>query len=436
MNDQRLQLLNVLMAVLKHGESLSVVLDRVLPDVDQRQRAWLQEVTFGTLRWYIRLDALLKLLLQKPLRSKDLDIRCLLMSSFYQLEYLSTPDYAVVDQAVATARSLGKSWASGLVNAIMRRYLRERLDLKQRLDNEFGAAVAAAQPDWLFEIFQRDWPDQLSQLCVETNQQAKMTLRVNTQKMSVVDYGEALRDAGIDAQPHPYAPQAWVLEQTCRVDSLPGFEQGWVSVQDAGAQLAAGLLNCQAGDRVLDACAAPGGKTCHLLELQPQIDVLAIDKEPRRLLRVNENLQRLGLSAKTLAADAAATEDWWDNCSFQRILLDVPCSATGVIRRHPDIKQLRRREDFQVLMQTQANLLRKAWSLLAPGGMLLYVTCSISRQENDTVIAEFLQQQDDANEIPIVADWGKVMPFGRQILPGEAGMDGFYYARLKKTGTP
>jgi len=253
-------------------------------------------------------------------------------------------------------------------------------------------------------------------------------LRINRQKISRDDYLAQLSQPAT-----PLAPgQGLELQQACEVSQLPGYQQGWFSVQDGGAQQAATLLDLQPGQRVLDACAAPGGKTCHMLELQPELQLLALDVSAQRLQRVQENLDRLGLSAELRCADAASPDDWWDGRPFDRILLDVPCSATGVIRRHPDIKLLRRADDIPRLVATQQQMLRRAWSLLAPGGRLLYATCSVFKAENEQQLAEFLRNTPDAEEIAIQADWGEAREHGRQILPGQQGMDGFYYGLLQK----
>jgi 16S rRNA (cytosine967-C5)-methyltransferase len=292
-------------------------------------------------------------------------------------------------------------------------------------------------PDWLLAEIQKAWPDNWQSIARELNQPPPLTLRVNLKRISREAYRQKLSSAGIGSSPHLYAPAALTLEQAVNVDALPGFVTGDVSVQDAGAQLASPLLKLEPGLRVLDACAAPGGKTLHLLELaQGNIDVTALDVDESRLERVRENLARSGDHLILKTADASDPETWWDGEGFDRILLDVPCSATGVIRRHPDIKRHRQPEDIDALVKRQAEMLQRVWRTLKPKGLLLYVTCSILPRENSEQIVAFLQNQADAQEVPLTVGWGLVQQAGRQVLPGEDGMDGFYFALLRKTGEP
>ena len=431
--DARQANVEILGRIIDRGESLTPVLESVSARVAAAEQAILRQLAFGSLRWYLRLDAVLDNLLEKPLRAKDRDVHQLLISSLYQLEYLDTPDYAVVNTAASLSKALRRNWAKGLINAVLRQFLRERASLLAKVDED--AAIASATPTWLYAQIKQDWPQQAEDILTAMNIQAPMTLRVNSRHTDTQTYQAALHKQSMGADFHPYAPEALVLEQACPVTELPEFSGGLVSVQDAGAQLAAHLLQPQPGERVLDACAAPGGKACHLLELQPKLaKLLAVELDGRRLFRIQENLQRLQLQAELVQADAGAVEQWWDGQAFDKILLDVPCSATGVIRRHPDIKHLRRETDLTNLAAIQKQLLLKVWRLLAPGGMLLYATCSICRQENDAVITEFLNSTADAQEQIIAAEWGVALTHGRQILPGEAGMDGFYYALLHKSG--
>jgi 16S rRNA (cytosine967-C5)-methyltransferase len=420
--------------VLEQGESLSGLLSAEMAALeDPRQRAFARELVLGTLRWCERLEFILGKLLQKPLRKKDRDLHALLLVGLYQVLMLDTADHAAVSETVDLARRSGKHWAAGLVNGVLRNALRQSDSLLAAAD-----AVPSARwssPDWWIQQLQRDWPDHWQQILEGSNQRAPMILRVNQQQTSREAFMEQLLEEGIGAQPHPVVDSAVELDMPVPVDSLPGFRGGVVSVQDAAAQLAAGLLMLAPGQRVLDACAAPGGKTGHLLEIESELSLLALDNSPARLERVEENLQRLKLKAETVCADAAATSDWWDGTVFDRILLDAPCSASGVVRRHPDIRQLRRESDLPQLSAQQQQLLNALWPLLAPGGILLYVTCSVFRSENARVVEAFMAEHEDAAELPLDVEWGQEQSVGRQLLPGEQGMDGFYYARLIKGST-
>lgn len=420
--------------VLEKGDSLTGLLAEALVDVDDaRQRAFVRELVLGTLRWSERLEFVLARLLQKPLRKKDRDLHALLLVGLYQALMLDTADHAAVSETVELARRSGKRWAAGLVNGVLRNALRQSDTLLSAAD-----ALPSARwsyPDWWVRQLQGDWPDDWEQVLDGGNQRAPMVLRVNPQQSTRDDYLVQLTDAGISGHPHPLVDSAVELEAPVAVDSLPGFRAGTVSVQDAAAQLAAGLLMLEPRQHVLDACAAPGGKTGHILEHEADISLLALDNTASRMERVEENLQRLKLKAECVCADAGVTGDWWDGKPFDRILLDAPCSASGVVRRHPDIKQLRRKSDLQQLPAQQQRLLNALWPLLAPGGILLYVTCSVFRSENAGVVEAFMAQHDDAAELPLDVEWGKRQSAGRQLLPGESGMDGFYYARLIKGST-
>lgn len=418
--------------VLDQGESLGSLLGAQLARLDDpRQRALAQELAFGTLRWSYRLEALLARLLRKPLKKKDRDLHALLLVGLYQLLILEMPAHAAVSETVEVARQLGKDWAAGMVNGVLRNAQRQSAALLKSVQDI--ATARWAHPDWWIERLQQDWPENWQQILEAGNQRPPMVLRVNRLQVERDDYLQQLRVSGIEALPLPFVESAIRLEQPVGVDSLPGFREGRVSVQDAAAQLCALLLDLQAGQRVLDACAAPGGKTGHILELAPQLEsLLAIDVDETRLQKVRENLQRLHLDAGLLAADAGEPQAWWDGKPFDRILLDAPCSASGVVRRHPDIKLLRRPADVRSLSQQQQRLLEALWPLLASGGMLLYASCSVFRQENSDNLQVFLDQHSDASELPLQAEWGKVLPVGRQLLPGEHDMDGFYFACLTK----
>ena len=412
------------------GKSLNQALPPWLAKVDPRDRGLLQQLCYGTLRKLPWLEAVLQQLLSKPLRDKDRDVRALLLIGLYQLSDTRVPDHAAVSATVEAIRELKKPWAKGLTNAVLRRFLREREELAQ----EIGDAAKAAHPQWLYNKLQKQWPDNAQSIFAAANGQPPMTLRVNQRKVSRDAYLKKLNTAGIDAKPGLIAQQAIVLQQAVDVGELPEFENGEVSVQDEAAQIAALLLAPQAGERILDACSAPGGKACHILELQPELgELVAMDIDDVRLHRVEDNLQRLGLAATVLTGDAAKPPASLEAGSFDAILVDAPCSAIGVIRRHPDVKVLRRESDIPQLAAQQLAILQGLWPLLKPGGRLLYATCSILNEENSRVVAKFLQQRDGASlKIP-EESWGEPCSHGRQLLPSVHGPDGLFYTVLVKS---
>ncbi len=418
--------------VLGQGQSLARVLPPALEQVDPRDRGLLQELGYGICRWQPMLQALLDRLLERPLDSNEPAVRALLLTGLYQLHYLRIPEHAAVAETVTAARHLRKSWAAGLVNAVLRAFLRRRAELLAALETDREARTA--HPRWLLDALQRDWPDDWSAIIAANNARPPMTLRVNSRRVSREDYRSRLAEAGWTAEPAA-APTALTLAEPVEPTLLPGFTEGWISVQDAAAQWAAPLLDLRPGLRVLDACAAPGGKTGHLLECSPNLDLTALDWDATRLERVRETLVRLRASARLVVGNAERPTEWWDGILYDRILVDAPCSATGVIRRHPDIKLLRREQDINALAESQQAMLSSLWPLLRPDGRLVYATCSVLRRENEDVMAAFLATHPDAWETPIAAGWGRALPHGRQILPGEAGMDGFYYAVLIKRTT-
>ena len=418
----------VLTRVLQDGQSLTAALDAALPSVElDKDRAFIQALCYGVCRYFYRLDFILSELLTKPL--KDVEVKSLALVGLYQLNYMRVKSYAAVSETVLATRK--KPWAKALINALLRSYLRDQVSLEQKADAMQWSAIS--HPKWLVKQIELDWSEQAKSVFVENNQQPPMALRVNLSQISQADYLQQLAEKGIEATAVDFCPSAIVLKQSVGVDLLPGFAKGLVSVQDVAAQLAAGLLNVQAGQRVLDVCAAPGGKAAHILESQQRIKrLVAVDIDESRMLRVSENILRLNFSADLVVGDAANPEAWWDGEVFDRILLDVPCSALGVIRRHPDIKLLRKPEDIQALRDVQQRILKAVWPLLASDGVMLYATCSILKQENEQQIAVFLDEHPDAVEVPIAADWGFAVSHGRQILPGDSAMDGFYYALIKK----
>lgn len=420
----------VLCTVLGQGRSLTAALDHARPAVpSSRDRALVQSLCYGTLRWYFRLDAILAQLLKRPVKQKDLDIRVLALLGLYQIAHTRVKAHAAVAETVAAASH--KPWAKSLLNAILRSYQRERESLDRIAD--LDPSGRSAHPVWLLDGLRRYWPQHLDEICEANNTLPPMVLRVNRKKCDRDAYLKMLNSAEMDASTLEFTPDALLLAKPVDVERLPGFSEGLVSVQDAAAQFAAYLLDSQSGERILDACAAPGGKTAHILERVPSLqEVWALDIDAERAARISANLKRLGLEATVRTGDLLDPSVWWDGRPFERILLDAPCSATGVIRRHPDIKVLRRPSDIDVLAETQQKLLESAWRMLAPGGVLVYSTCSVLSQENHEQIARFMKSHPEAEEIPIEARWGIACPFGRQILPGQSGMDGFYYARLSR----
>ncbi|MCQ8105877.1 16S rRNA (cytosine(967)-C(5))-methyltransferase RsmB [Methylomonas sp. SURF-2] len=420
----------ILSRVIGDGQSLTAALDSQLPKLkDHQDRAFAQAICYGVIRHYFALDCLLGHLLDKALKAKDGDIKALLLVGLYQLQYMRVKPHAAVSETVAATKH--KPWSKGLVNAVLRRYLRDSETLAAQCATDRQAELN--HPRWLIEQIETNWPEQYRHILAANDLPPPMALRVNLRQNSREDYLRMLNQQGMAAQVVAHCPTALILDEAMNVDQLPGFAEGRVSVQDVAAQLAAGLLDAQAGDRVLDICAAPGGKTAAILERQPGLQsLLAVDIDAGRLQRVTDNLHRLQLHAETLAADAANPQDWAAGQLFDRILLDAPCSGFGVIRRHPDIKLLRRESDIAALRALQAQILGACWDLLAPGGTLLYATCSILKQENEQQIAAFLNRHADARELVISADWGQPRPHGRQILTGDRRMDGFYYAKLGK----
>lgn len=420
----------ILSHVLNDGQSLTAALGYSLPKLnDSKDRAFVQALCYGVIRHYYALDFMLGRLLSKPLKQKDGDIKALLLVGLYQLQHMRVKSHAAVSETVAATSH--KPWAKSLVNAILRQYLREAETLQQACTVDSQAHYN--HPNWIVDLLKQDWPEHYEKILHANDQAPPMALRVNLLQGSRAAYLDVLTAQGIAAQPVVCCETAIRLDQALAVEQLPAFTQGRVSVQDTAAQLAAELLDALPGQQVLDLCAAPGGKTAAILERQPALsDLLAVDVDQHRLQRVTDNLQRLNLHAETLAADASQPASWADDRQFDRILLDAPCSGFGVIRRHPDIKLLRRADDIATLQALQAKILDNAWELLKPGGILLYATCSVLKQENEAQISAFLARHSNASEIRIDAHWGMSRPHGRQIITGDRQMDGFYYAKLYK----
>lgn len=419
----------------QHG-SLSSHLPDALQHCPEQDRALLQQLCYGTMRELFRLEAIAAKLLQKPFESRDYELQALLLIGLWQLRSSRIPPHAALNETVAATAALNHDWARKLFNAVLRRYQRESEQLEAVLDE--NPQFRWNHPQWMITKLEHNWPDHWQAILAANDQQAPMTLRVNKRQLTLNSAQEKLQEAGIASASGQFSDTALVLEHAVDVSRIPGFAAGDFSVQDEAAQLAAGLVAAEPGLRILDACAAPGGKLCHLLEATPDLaEVVAIELEPARSQRIRDNLMRLGLEleCKLLTADASSL-DWWDGQLFDRILIDAPCSGTGVIRRHPDIKLLRQGEDINTLAQVQLGILTNLWQTLSPGGRLVYATCSIFSQENERIIERFLRQHSDARHIPVDADWGEARPFGRQLFPQPGGHDGFYYAVLSKAEEP
>ena len=436
----RAEAARVIDAVSVQGRSLDVVLAQADRRTDLEGRALLHMLCYGTLRNHWRLRWFIDKLLDKPLKPQDRIVESLLAVGLFQLLESRVPDHAAVSLTVEAARRLRRPKFAPLVNAVLRNFRRKGLATMEPAEEE----ARFNHPAWLIERLKQDWPSHWREIVDGNNGRGPMWLRVNATKLSRADYLERLQEAPAEhgeqhAAPDGF-PHAIRLAEPRPVMELPGFAEGLVSVQDAAAQLAAPWLLAEGGARILDACAAPGGKAAHLLELAgPGASLTAIDADAGRMSRVRENLERLGLVATLEVADASRPEEWWDGELYDRILIDAPCSGTGVIRRHPDIKVLRRNADLGTNARLQLGLLSALWPLLAPAGRLLYVTCSVLSAENDEVVRRFLQEQPGATEEQVLPNYNirdlmQRRACGFQILPGTADLDGFYFACLDKKG--
>lgn len=404
---------------------------------ESSQRAAIRAIALGSLRWHLRLAPAIDGLLSRPQGVAN-EIRALLVVSAHQIEYSRNAPQATAHAAVDATRILGQARASGLVNAVLRRFIAEKPNVLGRIDRKLAGRTA--HPPWMVKLLEQAWPQSFESILVANNEHPPLVLRVDLARKRAADYIEELKAADIVGTPIDWAPAAVRLDRPVAIALLPGFREGIVSVQDAGAQLAAQLLGAQAGMRVLDACAAPGGKTGHLLERTPDLaELVAIDVDASRVTRIQENLERLGRHAVVQVADVREPGTFWDGRPFDRILVDAPCSSTGVIRRHPDIKLLRRPTDIPAFAAVQEQILRSAFHMLTPGGRLLYSTCSLLPSENEEVVARLLASEPAARvaalpPAPTVAPGAQDRKIGIQLIPGsQAGTDGFYYACLEKT---
>lgn len=411
--------------VLDQGQSLSNVLPGLQHSVSVKDRALLQELCFGTLRVLPQLEWCIQQLMARPMTGKQRPLHYLLMVGLYQLLYTRIPPHAVLAETVEGAVALKRPQLKGLINGVLRQFQRQQEDLLSRAANNDSHHL---HPSWLLNRIKQAYPQQWQSIIEANNQRPPMWLRVNRRRHSRADYLTLLQQAGIAAEPHAEYGDALRLLSPCAVSELPGFEQGWVTVQDASAQGCVDLLDPQDGEQILDLCAAPGGKTTHILEAAPKAQVMAVDVDEQRLKRVKENLQRLQQHAEVRQGDGRTPREWCADRMFDRILLDAPCSATGVIRRHPDIKWLRRNSDIAELAALQQQILEAIWPHLKPGGVMLYATCSILPEENSQQIAAFIQRHPEAE---LVTTGDRQHP-GRQNLPQPDGGDGFFYAKLIK----
>ncbi|RMA82141.1 16S rRNA m(5)C-967 methyltransferase [Umboniibacter marinipuniceus] len=425
----RLRAARIISSIYQHKGSLTGLLSNATGDLEGRDAALLKALCYGTLRHYRELSYLIDQRLDKPLKPKDSDVQALLMLGVFQLRHTDVPAHAAIGETAGAAKALKKPWATGLINGVLRGMQRNPVSppSQDRMPGFYHN-----HPNWLAQAIEADWPEQAEDIFAANNGRAPMTLRVNLRRCRRDEYLGLLTASDIAAAPAAHSPEGIYLQSPIGVEQLPHWQDGWVSVQDEAAQLSASLLSIPENARVLDACAAPGGKTCHLLERQAKQRLQAIELEPHRAVRITENLQRLGLHAELSIADAGDLNAWWDGEPFDRILLDAPCSATGVLRRHPDIRILRRKADIKTLSELQLNILEKVWGTLKPGGKLLYATCSVLKAENEQTIATFLKKADDAVEEAINASWGAPALHGRQLFPSDGGHDGFYYCLLQK----
>ncbi len=422
-------------AVVDKGRSLADELPQQLAKIEGKDKGLLQELCYGVLRHLPELEYDVREFIKKPLTGKQRVGHFLMLVGVYQIKYTRIPDHAAFNETVSACKPLKCDHLKGLINGVLRNFQRQQAAKESEGSDvsptELPDAIAFNHPSWFIKKVQLAYPEKWQDVLNANMQRPPMWLRVNQLHHNVDEYLALLAKENIEHLLVDEKSGAIRLTEAIDVNKLPGFQQGWVSIQDGAAQQAARLLDCQPDDNVLDCCAAPGGKTCHILEYSPKIKAMtAIDIEASRLERVEENLQRLNLTAKVIAADAAATpEKWWDGELFDRILLDAPCSGTGVIRRHPDIKWLRKGQDIAALGELQQDILKNIWSLLKPGGTLLYATCSILPEENSQQVQHFIEKNSDAELVGITDN---ATDIGWQILPNDNSMDGFYYAKLVK----
>lgn len=416
--------------LLKNKGSLNTHFPAIERKCPEKDRGLLRELCYGTMRYHPQLNCIIKLLQNRPFKFRDIDIKAIVLVGLYQLQHTRIPEHAAISESVDACKELDKAWAGKVVNALLRRFQREQAELIEHLSGD--DSYRHNHPDWMIAKLKNNWPDHWQQILNANNYKAPLTLRINQRATDRDSYQKQLEQV-IDSEKTSFSTDGLRLAESVNVETLPGYKVGAFSVQDEAAQLSAKLLDLQPEQRVLDACAAPGGKLCHILECEPKLQqVDAVEVDDKRSHRITENLQRLRVNAHLIIADAA-TQEWWSREPYDRILLDAPCSATGVIRRNPDIKYLRKGEDIHDLSKLQFAILENCWSMLKPGGKLLYATCSIFPQENERLVSRFVNQTDNVAHLPIDAEWGIQREYGRQLFPQEDGHDGFYYALLQKT---
>jgi len=389
---------------------------------DAENLPFAKSLTFGSIRFYHHLNELIITQLNKPIEKKNLDIHCLLILGAYQLVYANTPSHAAINETVSVADIIGKSWAKGLINAVLRKINSEKISAQD--------SANLSHPSWLIKKLKQDYPKHYNKILQENNKQAPMTIRVHP-SINIDKYQQQLEEIGVVSKTSIVAPQALILEMPVDINILPRFADGSCSVQDVSAQLAGHLLNPQEGESILDACCAPGGKTTHLAELCPKATIMALDHDSKRLSKVSENIARYEHKNINIQKGDARIKEWFNGQLFDKILIDAPCSGTGVIRRHPDIKLLRKPKDINKLIEIQASILANLWTILKPGGLMLYATCSVLKNENENQIKHFLSHTNDANIEQITMPWGEGN-LGKQKLP-EKEYDGFYYAKIIKS---
>ncbi len=424
----------VLQGVLDKGQSLDSAIEG-LGDSFNGNYSVLREITFGGCRFYIYLENILSRLLVKPIKNRDRKVHFLLVSALYQIEFMRVPDHAVVNECVHSLANTEFSWAQNLTNAVLRNFLRKRDKIIPVADNgnTGNEHIVQAFPKHLYDRIKRDWPEEYRSIISASNKKPPLTLRVNQQAISRAEFVLELQERGIEYALTRDSEIGIILGNPVPVDKIPGFVEGRVSVQDESAQLITSALSLEKGQRVLDGCAAPGGKTCLILESQPELASLVAVDLPSRIISIEQNLARLRLNAILIPADLLNTSAWWDGNNFDRILLDAPCSGSGVIRRHPDIKHRRKSSDIEKFSNQQLSMINSVWPLLNPGGKLLYVTCSIFRAENDNVVEKFIKDRSDFELQSLTNIFGVKSLYGRQRLPGVHSGDGFYYCGIEKT---
>jgi len=431
----RLLAAKVLLAVTGEYQQLDDALIRYSGQLSGKDAALLQAICYGVMRRYAELIFWLEHLSKRPANELKPAVQILILSGLFQLKYMRVPAHAAIHATVECAPLLQSKRAKGLINAVLRGFQRYSSDSNQDENRRIMASQTDAQkyshPPWMLDKLQLDWPEHWRQIVENNNQRGPMVLRVDVRQIELNEYLLKLKSANIEAEKHPIASEALILTHPVEVELLPGFNRGLVSVQDSAAQLAAPLLQHDGSQRVLDACAAPGGKTAHILQIIQPATLVALDNSKSRLTKVEVMLQRIGGNAQIIQGDASDPDEWWDGKLFDRILLDAPCSASGVIRRHPDIKYLRSERALLKIIKRQKKILDAMWQLLKPGGMLLYVTCSVFKAENEEQVSAFMARHSEASLAEMPANWG-IGQIGRQILSGDDNMDGFYFALLDK----